>query len=662
MLLSVIVSAGFSPAFSQPALIPRPRTVEWLVGDFDAWRYTVEAPDAAKFAVAELDRALSSLGGQRDATGGKIVLRLGEAGDTLHGSPESYSVEVSPALVTVTAPQPAGLFYGVQTLRQLAENKDGAPHIPACRITDAPAFAWRGFMHDVGRNFQDIALLKRFVDVMAHYKMNVFHFHLTDNPAWRVECRVHPELNGPKNTPATRSPGKFYTYAELNDFIAYCRERGVRVVPELDMPGHSEYFKRAFGVDMQDERGMKILSECVNEFLDNVDVPVIHIGSDEVSLKNKTFLPHMAELIRARGKQIIVWRPGGMSPGKVITQAWSAGSKPNGPLPGIPFIDSRDDYVNHLDPFDLPQRELNLSTCGQAVGDEFALGGIICHWPDNNAGAQENIYSQSPIFPALLSAAERYWSGHTPQQKQFWARLPDAGTKDFAVIADFEARMIEHRNRFFADWPFPYVKQTDVAWKLIGPFDHKGDVNATFPVETELRDEYVVDGRTNRWAEARGATIHVNHFWYPGWLPEAKSGTAYALTYVWSPRAQSVGFWINFNGPSRSDRRGGSNPQQGEWSTTGSKIWVNDAAVPPPVWKQPGALKGGTEAPFVDEDYFYRPPTQVALKQGWNKILVKSPRSAKTWKWMFTCVPVNVTPAGVREVEGLRFATQPDGN
>ena len=643
-----------------PALIPLPQSVQWVAGNFVARRFTIEASAAAQFAAGELERALIAHGGRPDPSGEKITLRIGEAAHPSPASPESYSLEVSSAGITVTAPQPAGLLYGVQTLRQLITPHDGQPVIPGCRISDAPAFAWRGFMHDVGRNFQDLALLKRFVDVMARYKLNVFHFHLTDNPAWRIECRVHPELNSPTNTPATRSPGKFYTYAELNDFIAYARERGVRVVPELDMPGHSEYFHRAFGVDMQSEAGMKILAECVNEFLDHVDTPELHIGSDEVAIKNKNFLPHMAELIRSRGRQIIVWRPGGLPPGKVITQAWSAGGRANAPLKGYPYLDSRDDYVNHLDPFDLPHRELNLSTCGQPEGDEFALGGILCHWPDNNAGSQMNIYAQSPVFPALLPAAERYWRGHTPQQKKLWGRLPDASTQDFARMVEFEARMIEHRNRFFADWPFPYVKQTDVAWKLIGPFDHKGDVNAAFPVETELRDEYVVDGRTNRWVEARGATIHINHFWYPGWLPEAKSGTAYALTYVWSLRAQTVGFWIGFNGPSRSDRRGGPNPSQGEWSTTGSRLWVNDTQVAAPVWKQPGAVKGGTEAPFVDEDYFYRPPTEVALKQGWNKILVKAPRSSKTWKWMFTCVPVSVYGNAVREVEGLRFAVKPD--
>ena len=87
---------------------------------------------------------------------------------------------------------------------------------------------------------------------------------------------------------------------------------------------------------------------------------------------------------------------------------------------------------------------------------------------------------------------------------------------------------------------------------------------------------------------------------------------------------------------------------------------MNDSPLAPPVWQQPGAVKGGTEAPFVDEDYFYREPLPVALKQGWSKILVKAPRSAATWKWMFTCVPVVAEQGHVREVEGLRFATNPE--
>ena len=640
-----------------PALIPSPQRVEWKDETWDCSRYAIETTAAAPFAVEELERILAAAGARRESGAGKILLRLGEVEGK---APEAYALEVTAGGVTLTAPTPTGLLYGVQTLRQLLRQKDGHPVIAGCRISDWPAFAWRGFMHDVGRNFQDMALLKRFVDVMAQYKMNVFQFHLSDNPAYRIECRVHPELNDPQHGLPTRSPGKFYTYAELHDFIAYCRQRGITVVPEIDMPGHSAYFKRAFGVDMQDARGMQILSEALEEFFAQVNAPpYFHMGSDEVTVKNPDFMPRMAELIRRHDRQILVWRPGHLPPGQAITQLWSAGSRPNGPLPGLPAVDSRNDYVNHMDPFDGPVRILNLATCGTATGSTQALGGILCHWPDNNVGEPMNIYRQSPVFPALLAAAERYWCGHTPERPEYWGRLPDAGSAALATYADFEARMLEHRDRYFANWPFPYVRQTQIPWKLIGVFDHQTNFNAVFPPEQEIRENYDVGGKTYTWSTALGATIHINHFWYDGWLPKAASGTAYALTYVWSPRSQTVGFWIGFNGPSRSDRRGGANPMPGEWSTTGSRVWANDQPVPPPNWQQPGRVASASETPFVDEDYFYRAPTPVVLASGWNKILIKVPKSANNWKWMFTCVPVAVQGQVVREVPELRFATSP---
>jgi hypothetical protein len=195
------------------------------------------------------------------------------------------------------------------------------------------------------------------------------------------------------------------------------------------------------------------------------------------------------------------------------------------------------------------------------------------------------------------------------------------------------------------------VKQTDIAWKLIGPADWS---KATATPEQELRDGYEVAGQKLSWVEARGATVHFNHFWYDGWLPKAKSGTAYAVTRIYSPSNQTVGFWIGFNEPSRSDRRV-ANPPSGQWDPSGSRIWINGKEIAPPAWKQPGLGSKDNEKPFVDEGYFYRPPVPVPLQQGWNRVLVKAPRTGADWKWMFTCVPVQVVGETAHEVEGLRF-------
>jgi hexosaminidase len=649
----VVFWLALSASARLPALIPAPQKIAWTGGELDCSRYQVTAPAEAGFAVAELEKALAD--GRKDSQGAKITLRFGAV--NAPGN-EAYTLDATSNRLVITAPASAGLLYGVETLRQLLA---GTTTLPCCEITDWPAFPWRGFMHDVGRNFQDLALLERFVDVMAQYKLNIFHFHLTDNPGWRIECRVHPELNDPKNYSPTRSPGKFYTYAELKDFIAYCAQRGITVVPEIDMPGHSDYFQRAFGVTMQSPTGAKILADCVNEFLDQVHPQYFHMGSDEVNVQNPAFMDQMAGLIRQHGCQLLVWRPGHLPGGKVITQLWSAGRAPNSPLPGLPAVDSRNDYGNALDPFEAPLRLLNLATDGTSSGGALALGGTLCLWPDVNIGAdQMNIYRQNPVFPALLAAAENYWHGGMVNRPEDWTRLPaDTNDPAFAQFADFESRLMAHRDLYFRDWPFPYVKQTDILWQVIGPFPLKNNP----PVERDLRDSYTVDGKTYRWVTARGATLFINHFWYgASVLPAAKEGVAYALTYVWSPQAQTVGFWIGFNDPIRSGRRGVPNPAQGEWSNVGSRIWINDREMPPPHWRQPGILDPENEIPFVDESYYFRSPTPVALQAGWNKILVKAPKTNQAFKWSVTCVPVQVDGDHCHEVEGLRFAIAPDKN
>ena len=649
------------PGPERPAVIPYPQRIQWTAETFDCARYEVAGPPEAEFAAGELSKTLAAAGARRRAGAPNIALRLAPvSGAGMAGAGEAYSLDVTARGVNLTAPKPAGLFYGVATLRQLLVRQSGRAAIAGCRIVDWPAFAWRGFMHDVGRNYQEMPLLRRFVDVMAQYKMNVFHFHLSDDPGYRVECRVHPELNAPADYLPTRQQGRFYTYADINEFIGYCGRRNITVVPEIDMPGHSGYFQRAFGFDMQDERGVKILEDVLNEFMDHVDAPYLHLGSDEVDVRNARFMDRMASLVRGRKRQVMAWRPGNPPAGKFISQIWSYGPGLDA-LPGIPVVDSRNNYINHVDPFLAPPRLLNIAPGGRAEGGDMAWGGILCHWPDINVGTAANIYRQSPVFPSLLAASENYWRGNMPQHPEYWARLPGSDTPEHARFAEFEARLIEHREKYFADWPFPYLRQTGIRWKLIGPFDHGGDLGAVFPPEREVRDSYAVDGKTYRWIDAVGATIAVNHFTYDGWLPKTGQGTVYALTYVWAPRARTVGFWIGFNGPSRSTRRGEPNPSQGEWSTVGSKVWINERAVPPPVWKQPGFAADPEETPLVDEDYFYRPPTPVALNAGWNKILIKAPKGEKSWNWGFTCVPVEADGDRVREVEGLRFSASPGG-
>ena len=160
-----------------------------------------------------------------------------------------------------------------------------------------------------------------------------------------------------------------------------------------------------------------------------------------------------------------------------------------------------------------------------------------------------DIYTQSPVYPAMLAYAERIWRGARVNREDCWAKLPAKTDPAFQEFADFEEDMIIHRDHFFKDYPFPYVKQAHIPWKLIGPFDHAGDPQKSFPVEESILDEYGIDGKIYHWTVGYGGTIHINHFFgFQGHLPAAKSATAYGLTYIHSPKDQNMSFWIGFNG------------------------------------------------------------------------------------------------------------------
>lgn len=156
-------------------------------------------------------------------------------------------------------------------------------------------------MQDVGRTYITLEELKKEIDLLSQFKINVFHWHLTENQAWRLESKIYPELNAPENM--TRMPGKFYTLQEAKELVDFCKKRHVMLIPEIDMPGHSEAFNRTFQTDMQSEEGMTILKKLIDEVCTTFDVPYIHIGTDEVKFTNPEFVPEMVKYIRDKGKK-----------------------------------------------------------------------------------------------------------------------------------------------------------------------------------------------------------------------------------------------------------------------------------------------------------------------------------------------------------------------
>jgi hexosaminidase len=232
-----------------PALIPMPNRVAWTSGAFALGRETALVNEGASAeTVARL----------REVTGLPLRGRKGASTIVLRKTPgmaaEAYALVVEPRRIEIRASGDAGLFYGIQTLRQLNQNGQ----VPACRIDDAPRFGWRGLMLDESRHFFGPVFVRKFIDDLAAHKLNVFHWHLTDDGGWRMETRRYPELTrtgawrkeqgvewdygnlwfpGPDSK--EKKYGGFYTQRALRDMVRYAQARHVTIVPEIEMPGHS---------------------------------------------------------------------------------------------------------------------------------------------------------------------------------------------------------------------------------------------------------------------------------------------------------------------------------------------------------------------------------------------------------------------------------------
>ena len=377
------------------AFIPQPKEMQVLSDQFQLTRragITIETPNP------ELERIAHYFNSKiAPATG--FELRLKQRGnirfkltdDTSLGA-EGYHLLVKHSGVTITAHQPAGIFYGVQTLLQMfppeirgkEEQKNKVWKIACVDITDKPQFAWRGMMLDVSRHWFTKEEVKKYIDELAEYKMNVFHWHLTDDQGWRLEIKSLPRLTevGAWRAPRVgqwwhREPqqpgeeatyGGFYTQEDVKEVLVYAAERYVRVIPEIDVPGHSlaalvaypelACMKAPTAVNVgnkfygEDENTLCIGKEETFEFMDKVLTEVaalfpdeyIHIGGDECfkgfwhkcprcqarmkteKLKNENelqsyFIHRMESLLKEKGKKLIGWdeiSEGGLAPDATV--------------------------------------------------------------------------------------------------------------------------------------------------------------------------------------------------------------------------------------------------------------------------------------------------------------------------------------------------------
>jgi hexosaminidase len=383
-----------------------------------------------------------------------LVIDVDGAGEAVQSldENESYTLTVTSTNVTLHAATVVGAMRGMTTLLQLIQTDGSTFFVPAVTIDDSPRFRWRGLMIDVGRHFEPVAVIKRNLDAMAAVKLNVFHWHLTEDQGFRIESKLYPELT------ANGSDGLYYTQEQAKDIVAYARARGIRVVPEFDMPGHTRAWlvgrpdlssdpgpytiRREFGVeavamDPTKESTYQLLDAFIGEMATIFPDPYLHLGGDETpgtqwknsphvvafmnehNFKNTEelqtyFSQRVLELAKKHGKHMVGWdeilTP--TLPTDAIIHSWR-GAKSlydaaqrgyQGILSQPYYLDGMKSAKEHYLADPLPA-DTTLTPAQQ----QLVLGGEVCMWGEHI----NQLSIDSRIWPRTAAVAERFWSPAT---------------------------------------------------------------------------------------------------------------------------------------------------------------------------------------------------------------------------------------------------------
>lgn len=395
------------PAAAQPALTPQPKSATWTEGELKldgafqvTWRDCRDArmtPAAARF--------------QRDAaalTGMDLSRKTGPAlSIACRADPaaEGYRLTIVADGVTLDADGPLGVLRGLATLRQLIETNPPGAALPFATIDDAPRFVWRGLMIDTVRHFMSLDTVKRQIDAMERVKLNVLHLHLSDDQGFRVESKRYPKLQA-------TGDGQFYTQGQVRELVAYAAERGVRIVPEFDVPGHTRAVAQAYpqfalapakpanplaamdrALDPTKPETYRFLDVLFGEMAGLFPDAYFHAGGDEVSDAVWLDHPHVqafmkaqgiaskqaleshfhrkvAAILKKHGKTMIGWEEvaaDGTAPKDVVIQAWqTSNATADAVAKGHRTIVSAGYYLDLMEPasFHYQYDPLDTSTAG----------------------------------------------------------------------------------------------------------------------------------------------------------------------------------------------------------------------------------------------------------------------------------------------------------
>jgi hexosaminidase len=386
---------------------------------------------------------------------GPVSLELARTGL----GPEGYELTVTPSSVRLVAEEPAGLFYGGQTIRQLL---GVGKRLPAVRIRDRPRFGWRGAMLDVARHFRPVKDVKRFVDLMALYKLNRLHLHLSDDQGWRIAIPKWPRLttHGGR-TQVGGGRGGYYTQQQYRDLVGYAAARYVEIVPEIDMPGHvhaalSSYPKLSCdgkptplytGIDVgfsslcvDKPVTYDFVSDVIGELARLTPGPFIHIGGDEAAATRPAdyvkFVRRVQQIVAAHGKRLIGWEEIGRAglDSSAVLQHWNPPGRstftPQAVARGSKVIMSPAEHA-YLDMKYDPSSPVGLHWAGYVsvkdayawdparevagVGASALLGVEAPLWSETIQSMADAEYL---AFPRLIGIAEIGWS---PARGRSWA-------------------------------------------------------------------------------------------------------------------------------------------------------------------------------------------------------------------------------------------------
>jgi hexosaminidase len=454
--LTILGAAGMAHA-AAPALMPMPAKMDLAAGalPIDA-TFGVAADTNARLAPAVkrfLARVALQTGIFPSPAGAASTLRIACAPCTASpvlGEDESYQLDVTPSGANLQASSVSGALHGLETFLQLVQPGPGGFQAPAAHIADQPRFPWRGLMLDCSRHFLPLAVIERNLDAMAAVKLNVFHWHLSDDQGFRAESKLYPKLQ------QSGSDGNYYTQDQMREVVAYAAARGIRVVPEFDIPGHTLSWLvgypelaagagpfeigRHFGVfypvlDPTREAIYTFLDGFIGEMAGLFPDPFFHVGGDEVNGKawsqseqvqafakahdlkdtlalQTYFNQRVLKILQRHRKNMVGWDEilGPDLPRDAVIQSWrGADSLADAATKGYRGILSAGYYLDHVrpaayhyavDPLAGPAAQL---TPEQAA---HILGGEACMWSE--LVDAETVDSR--VWPRTAAIAERFWS------------------------------------------------------------------------------------------------------------------------------------------------------------------------------------------------------------------------------------------------------------